>query len=102
MPHGILISERARDTNLLKNTLQNERRITLSITESRPSPRRSQPAPLMYPPRNTEREQARAEYESMTDEELYYVLETIRYEADQEAKRDYEADKMEILEERGW
>ena len=49
-----------------------------------------------------EREQARAEYESMTDEELYYVLETIRYEADQEAKRDYEADKMEILEERGW
>lgn len=38
----------------------------------------------------------------MTDEELYYALETIRYEADQEAKKDYEADGMEILEERGW
>lgn len=49
-----------------------------------------------------EREQARAEYEGMTDEELYYALETIRYEADQEAKKDYEADRMEILEERGW
>ena len=86
----------------MKNTLQNERRITLSITESRPSPRRSQPAPLMYPPRNTEREQATAEYESMTDEELYYTLEAIRHEADQETQKDYEADRMEVLEERGW
>lgn len=48
------------------------------------------------------REQERAELENMTDEELYYTLETIRYEADQEAKKDYEADRMEILEERGW
>ena len=49
-----------------------------------------------------EREQAGAEYENMTDEELYYTLETIRYEAEQEAQKDYEADRMEILEERGW
>lgn len=49
-----------------------------------------------------EREQAGAEYENMTDEELYYTLETIRYEAEQKAKKDYEADRMEILEERGW
>ena len=49
-----------------------------------------------------EREQARAGYESMTDEELYCALETIRYEAEQKAKKDYEADRMEILEERGW
>ncbi len=49
-----------------------------------------------------EREQARAKYESMTDEELYYTLETIRHEADQEAQKDYEADRMEILEECGW
>ena len=38
----------------------------------------------------------------MTDEELYYTLEAIRYEAEREAQRDYEADRMEILEERGW
>ena len=49
-----------------------------------------------------EREQAKAELESMTDEELYYTLEAIRYEAEREAQRDYEADRMEILEERGW
>ncbi len=49
-----------------------------------------------------EREQARAEYESMTDEELYYTLEAIRHEADQETQKDYEADRMEVLEERGW
>lgn len=49
-----------------------------------------------------EREQARAEYEGMTDEELYYALETIRYEDEQKAKNDYEAERMEILEERGW
>ena len=71
--------------------MNDERRNTIDLLLSR------------YPEdAEAEREQARAEYESMTDEELYYVLETIRYEADQEAKRDYEADKMEILEERGW
>mgnify|MGYP007040735788 CR=1 FL=1 len=80
----------------------NEKEITSSITESRPSPRLLQPAPLTYPPRNTEREQARAEYESMTDEELYYTLEAIKHEADQGAKKNYDADRMEILEERGW
>lgn len=47
-------------------------------------------------------EQERAELENMSDEDLYYTLEAIRYEADQEAQRDYEADRMEILEERGW
>lgn len=72
-------------------SMNDERRNTIALLLSR------------YPEdAETEREKARAEYESMTDEELYYVLETIRYEADQEAKRDYEADKMEILEERGW
>ena len=49
-----------------------------------------------------EREQAGAEYENMTDEELSCALETIRYEGEQKAKKDYEADRMEILEERGW
>lgn len=44
-----------------------------------------------------EREQARAEYESMTDEELMYELEVFRYEAEKE----WQAEKMEILEERG-
>lgn len=48
-----------------------------------------------------EREKERAELESMTDEELHYTLEAIRYEAEQEARKDYEADRMEILEERG-
>lgn len=52
--------------------------------------------------KETEREQARAEYESMTDEELYYTLEAIKHEADQGAKKDYDAGIMEILEERGW
>ena len=71
--------------------MNDERRNTIDLLLSR------------YPEdAEAEREQARAEYECMTDEELYYVLETIRYEADQEAKRDYEADEMEILEERGW
>ena len=51
----------------------------------------------MYPPRNTEREQARAEYEDMTDEELMYELGTFQHEAEKE----WQAEKMEILEERG-
>lgn len=44
-----------------------------------------------------EREQARAEYESMTDEELSCALENFKHEAEQE----WQAEKMEILEERG-
>lgn len=44
-----------------------------------------------------EREQARAEYENMTDEELMYELGTFQHEAEKE----WQADKMEILEERG-
>ena len=44
-----------------------------------------------------EREQARAEYESMTDEELMYELGTFQHEAEKE----WQADRMEILEERG-
>ena len=44
-----------------------------------------------------EREQARAGYESMTDEELMYELGTFQHEAEKE----WQADKMEILEERG-
>ena len=44
-----------------------------------------------------EREQARAGYESMTDEDLMYELGTFQHEAEKE----WQADKMEILEERG-
>ena len=44
-----------------------------------------------------EREQARAEYEGMTDEELMYELGTFQHEAEKE----WQAEKMEILEERG-
>ena len=44
-----------------------------------------------------EREQARTEYEGMTDEELMYELGTFQHEAEKE----WQADKMEILEERG-
>lgn len=44
-----------------------------------------------------EREQARAEYESMTDEELMYELGTFQHEAEKE----WQAEKMEILEEQG-
>lgn len=44
-----------------------------------------------------EREQARAEYENMTDEELMYELGTFQHEAEKE----WQAEKMEILEERG-
>ena len=45
-----------------------------------------------------EREQAGAEYENMTDEELMYELGTFQHEAEKE----WQADRMEILEERGW
>ena len=45
-----------------------------------------------------EREQARAEYEGMTDAELMYELGTFQHEAEKE----WQADRMEILEERGW
>lgn len=44
-----------------------------------------------------EREQARAEYESMTDEELSCALGTFQHEAEQ----DFNADRMDILERRG-
>lgn len=44
-----------------------------------------------------EREQARAEYESMTDEELSLALENFKHEAEQ----DFNADRMDILEGRG-
>ena len=44
-----------------------------------------------------EREQARAEYEDMTDEELMYELGTFQHEAEKE----WQAERMEILEERG-
>ena len=44
-----------------------------------------------------EREQARAEYESMTDEELGYALGAFQHDAE----KDWQAEKMEILEERG-
>ncbi len=44
-----------------------------------------------------EREQARAEYESMTDEELSCALVTFQHEAEQ----DFNADRMDILEGRG-
>lgn len=43
-----------------------------------------------------EREQARAEYESMTDEELYYALGAFQHDAEM----DWQADKGDILEER--
>ena len=44
-----------------------------------------------------EREQARAELESMTDEELSCALENFKHEAEQ----DFNADRMDILEGRG-
>ena len=44
-----------------------------------------------------EREQARAEYESITDEELGYALGAFQHDAE----KDWQAEKMEILEERG-
>lgn len=44
-----------------------------------------------------EREQTRAELESMTDEELCYALGTFQHEAEKE----WQADVMDILEGRG-
>lgn len=44
-----------------------------------------------------EREQAKAEYESMTDEELSCALGTFQHEAEQ----DFNADRMDIMEGRG-
>lgn len=44
-----------------------------------------------------EREQARAEYESMTDEELGYALENFKHKAEKK----WQAERMEILEEWG-
>ena len=44
-----------------------------------------------------EREQARAELESMTDEELSCALENFKHKAEQ----DFNADRMDILEGRG-
>lgn len=43
------------------------------------------------------REQARVEYESMTDEELSLALENFKHEAE----KDFNADRMDILEGRG-
>ena len=44
-----------------------------------------------------EREQARVELECMTDEELRLALENFRHEAEKE----WQADRMDILEGRG-
>lgn len=44
-----------------------------------------------------EREQARAEYESMTDEELGYALGAFQHDTE----KDWQADMGDILEERG-
>ena len=44
-----------------------------------------------------EREQARVEYESMTDEELMYELGAFQHDAE----KDWQADMGDILEERG-
>lgn len=66
--------------------MNDERRNTIALLLSR------------YPEdAEAEREKARAEYESMTDEELGCALGTFQYEAE----RDFNADRMDILEERG-
>ena len=66
--------------------MNNERRNTIALLLSR------------YPEdEEAEREQARAGYESMTDDEVMYELGTFQHEAEKE----WQADKMEILEERG-
>lgn len=67
-------------------TMNDERRNTIALLLSR-----------YTEDEEAEREQARAEYESMTDEELMYELGTFQHEAEKE----WQADKMEILEERG-
>ena len=67
-------------------TMNDERHNTIALLLSR------------YPEdAETEREKARAEYESMTDEELSCALGTFQHEAEQ----DFNADRMDILEERG-
>lgn len=66
--------------------MNDERRNTIALLLSR------------YPENaEAEREKARAELESMTDEELSYALENFQHEAEQ----DFNADRMDILEERG-
>ena len=67
-------------------TMNDERRNTIALLLSR-----------YTEDEEAEREQARAGYESMTDEELMYELGTFQHEAEKE----WQADKMEILEERG-
>ena len=67
-------------------TMNDERRNTIALLLSR-----------YTEDEEAEREQARAEYEDMTDEELMYELGTFQHEAEKE----WQADKMEILEERG-
>lgn len=67
-------------------TMNDERRNTIALLLSR------------YPEdAEAECEQARAEYESMTDEELGLALENFKHEAE----RDFNADRMDILEGRG-
>lgn len=66
--------------------MNNERRNTIALLLSR-----------FTEDEEAEREQARAEYEGMTDEELMYELGTFQHEAEKE----WQAERMEILEERG-
>lgn len=66
--------------------MNEERRNTIALLLSR------------YPDDSeAEREQVRAEYERMTDEELSCALENFKHEAEQ----DFNADRMDILEGRG-
>ena len=66
--------------------MNDERRNTIALLLSR------------YPEdAEAEREKARAEYESMTDEELGLALGTFQHEAE----REFNADRMDILEGRG-
>ena len=66
--------------------MNDERRNTIALLLSR------------YPEdAEAKREKARAEYERKTDEELSCALGTFQYEAEKE----WQAERMEILEERG-
>ena len=66
--------------------MNDERRNTIALLLSR------------YPEdAEAEREKARAEYERMTDEELGLALGTFQHEAE----KDFNADRMDILEGRG-
>ena len=66
--------------------MNDERRNTIALLLSR------------YPEdAEAEREKARAEYERMTDEELGLALGTFQHEAE----REFNADRMDILEGRG-